>query len=97
MVLGEPKGHTAGAAQEVLLFWFKYRKVRVYRGFFPGKTCELLFVRRTTSFYNKKDCNFFLLEKVLCGMFQCDKMNNVEGELFRFRLCFINCESVLTF
>ena len=23
-------------------------------GFFPGKNCELLFVRGTTSFYNKK-------------------------------------------
>ena len=54
MVLGESKGHTVGAAQGVLLFWFKYSKVRVYRGFFLGKTCELLFVRGTTSFYNKK-------------------------------------------
>ena len=36
------------------LIWFKYRKVRNEEGFFPGKTCELLFVRGTTSFYNKK-------------------------------------------
>ena len=50
----ELKVHTFGAAQAVGWFWFKYRKVRVYNGFFPGKTCELLFVRGTTSFYNKK-------------------------------------------
>ena len=40
---------------------------------------------------------FCVLEKVLCGMFKCDEMNNVEGKLFRFQLCFINCETVLTF
>ena len=49
----EPKGHDWGSPSGSLV-WFKYRKVRVYRGFFPGKTCELLFVRGTTSFYNKK-------------------------------------------
>ena len=37
----------------VLLFLYKERKVRENRGFFPRKTCELLFVRGTTSFYNK--------------------------------------------
>ena len=30
-------------------------------------------------------------------MFKCYEMNDVEGELFHFRLCFINCESVLTY
>ena len=43
---GEPKGFGG--------FLYKERKVREERGFFPGKTCELLFVRGTTSFYNKK-------------------------------------------
>ena len=50
----EPKGHTVGEAQEVGWFGLNIGKFRVYRGFFPGKTCELLFVRGTTSFYNKK-------------------------------------------
>ena len=50
----EPKGHTVGGIPRGWLIWFKYRKVGVYKGFFPGKTCELLFVRGTTSFYNKK-------------------------------------------
>ena len=50
---GEPKGHGWGSPRGWLI-WFKYRKVRVYRGFFPRKTCKLLFVRETTSFYNKK-------------------------------------------
>ena len=35
-------------------FLYKDRKFRGNRGFFPGKTCELLFIRGTTSFYNKK-------------------------------------------
>ena len=50
----EPKGHTVWGSPRFRLIWFKYRKVRVYRGFFPGKTCELWFVRGTTLFYNKK-------------------------------------------
>ena len=61
------------------------------------ETCELLVVRGTTSFCNNKKLQFFLLEKLLCGIFKCDEMNNVKGELFRFQLCFINCESILTF
>ena len=72
-------------------------KERKRKGIFPGETCELLVVRGTTSFCNKKKLQFFLLEKVLCVMFKCDEMNNVEGELFCFQLCFINCESILTF
>ena len=77
MVLGVSKGQTVGEAQG---FWllYKERKIRENRGFFPGKTCEPLFVRGTTSFYNK-NLQIFLLEKVLCGMFECDKMNNAEG------------------
>ena len=43
-----------GATQGFLLFWFKYRKVRVYKGFFPRGTCEPVVVRGTTSFYNNK-------------------------------------------
>ena len=50
----EPKGHTIGGSPNGWLIWFKYRTVRVYRGFFPGKTCELLFVRGTISFYNQQ-------------------------------------------
>ena len=34
--------------------WFKNRKVRGNRGFFPAETCEPLVVRGTTSFYNNK-------------------------------------------
>ena len=96
MVFGEPKGQTVGEAQGFCCFCIKRGKGERRGGFFPGKTCELLFVRGTTSFYNKI-CKFCLLEKVLCGIFECDKMNNVEGELFRFQLCFINCESILSF
>ena len=66
------------------------------KGLFPRETCELLVVRGTTSFAIIK-LQFCLLEKVLGGMFKCDEMNNVEGELFHFQLCFINCESVLNF
>ena len=50
----EPKGHMIGGSPNGWLIWFKYRIVRVYRGFSPGKTCELLFVRGTISFYNQK-------------------------------------------
>ena len=71
-------------------------KLSCCEGIFPGETCELLVVRGTISFCNNK-LQFCLLEKVLCGMFKCDEMNNVEGKLFRFQLCFINCEIVLTF
>ena len=52
--LGESKGHTVGGSPRVLLFLYKERKVREDMGFFPGKTCEPLFVRGTTSFYNNK-------------------------------------------
>ena len=50
----EPKGHMVGATQGVGLFGLNIGKLEFTRGFFPGKTCELLFVRGTTSFYNKK-------------------------------------------
>ena len=43
--LGKPKG---------FVVLYKERKVRGDRGFFLEKTCDLLFVRGTTSFYNKK-------------------------------------------
>ena len=50
----EPKGHAVGAAQRVVWFGLNIGKLEFTRAFFPGKTCELLFVRGTTSFYNKK-------------------------------------------
>ena len=50
---GAQRSHDWGSPNDWLI-WFKYRIVRVYRGFFPRKTCEILFVRGTTSFYNKK-------------------------------------------
>ena len=86
-----------GWGAERFPLWYMYGRVRQKKGLFPRETCELLVVKGTTSFCNNKITNFFLLEKVLCGMFKCDEMNNVEGELFRFQLCFINYESVLTF
>ena len=33
---------------------FKYVKDRTYGGFFPGKTCNLILVRGTISFYNQR-------------------------------------------
>ena len=50
----EPKHHTIGATQMVGWFGLNIGKLEFTRGFFPGKTCEILFVRGTTSFYNKK-------------------------------------------
>ena len=37
-----------------MVFCIKIGELEGTGGFFPGKTCELLFVRGTTSFYNKK-------------------------------------------
>ena len=48
------KGQTFGGSLSGQWFQFKYLKVRTYKGFFPVKTCELLFVRGTISFYNQK-------------------------------------------
>ena len=50
---GSPKVRRLGKPKGFIVF-YKERKVRENRGFFPGKTCELLFVIGTTSFYNKK-------------------------------------------
>ena len=50
----EPKGHAVGEAQGFGWFGLNIGQLEFRRGFFPGKTCELLFVRGTTSFYNKK-------------------------------------------
>ena len=50
---GAQRSHDWGSPNGWLI-WFKCRTVRVYRGFFPGQTCELLFVRGTISFYNEK-------------------------------------------
>ena len=36
------------------VFCINIGKLEGIGGFFPRKTCELLFVRGTTSFYNKK-------------------------------------------
>ena len=54
MVFGEVERSNGWGSPRVLLFLYKERKFRENRGFFLGKTCELLFVRGTTSFYNKK-------------------------------------------
>ena len=94
--LGKPKSHL-WAAQQFCSFCINIEYLDRRWGIFPRETCELLVVRGTTSFCNNKITIFCLLEKVLCGMFKCDEMNNVEGELFRFQMCFINYESVLTF
>ena len=51
---GEPKGHTIGAAQTVGWFGLNRGQLEFIGAFFPGKICVLLFVRGTTSFYNKK-------------------------------------------
>ena len=69
---GEPKGRPGGGeAQGFWLFLYIDRKVRGNGGFFLGETCQPLVVRGTTSFtiINYKVC---LLEKVSCGMFECD-------------------------
>ena len=72
--IGEPKGFPFGISMGK---WDR-------NGAFPKETCELLVLRGTTSFCNNKITIFCLLEKVLCGMFKCAEMNNVEEELFRF-------------
>ena len=50
----EPKGQTVGEAQGFYCFCINGGNLKKRRRFFPGKTCDLLFVRGTTSFYNKK-------------------------------------------
>ena len=49
-----PKGHTLGAAQVVNGFSLNIQKLELTKGFFPWKTCKLLLVRGTISFYNQK-------------------------------------------
>ena len=63
------------------------------RAFSLGKFCTCFLVRGTISFC-KGNCNFCLSERVKSGMHQCNSMNNVEEELFRFQLCFIFCKSI---
>ena len=53
-MVGEAERSRGRETQRFCGFLYKDRKVRGNGGFFPGKTCELLFVRGTTSFYNKK-------------------------------------------
>ena len=53
-MLEEPKSHTFGGNPSGLLILFKYLKVRSYKEFFPGKTCNLMLVRGTISFYNQR-------------------------------------------
>ena len=67
---GREKSHVWGKSKRSTIL-FKYLKVRSYRGFFPGKLVNLLLVRGTISFYKPESENFYLLEKVLCGMDQC--------------------------
>ena len=50
---GIPKVRRLGKPKDFVVL-YKERKVRENKDFFLGKTCELLFVRGTTSFYNKK-------------------------------------------
>ena len=51
--MGSPKVRRLGNPRGFVVFKLE-RKLREDRGFFPGKTCELLFVRGTISFYNRK-------------------------------------------
>ena len=50
----EPKGHTIGAVQTVGWFGLNVGNLEFIWDFSLEKTCELLFVRGTTLFYNKK-------------------------------------------
>ena len=51
----EPKGHMIGVAQTVGWFGLNRGQLEFIGAFFfPRKICVLLFVRGTTSFYNKK-------------------------------------------
>ena len=51
--LGSPKVTQEGKPKGFAVL-YKCRKIRGKEGFFPGKTCEPLVVRGTTSFYNNK-------------------------------------------
>ena len=94
--LGSPKVRGLGQLKGFGWFCIKLGKLEGIGDFSLEKLVNHLLQEELLHF-TIKNYNFCLLEKVLCGMFECDKMNNVEGELFRFQLCFINCESVLTF
>ena len=71
MAWGAQRSPRGGAAQGFCCFCIKIGKLEGIEGFFPEKNCEPLVVRGTTSFYNKKNYKFCLLEKVLRGMFEC--------------------------
>ena len=49
-----PKGRTFGGSPSGRLFQFKYLKARTDKGLFPWKTCNLMLVRGTISFYNQR-------------------------------------------
>ena len=51
---GKPEGQGAGKPKGFVVFCINIGRLEGIWGFFPGKTCELLFVRGTISFYNKK-------------------------------------------
>ena len=53
MVWGAERSPGRGIPR-VLLFFYKYRRIRGNEGFFPREICEPLVVRGTTSFYNNK-------------------------------------------
>ena len=62
-------------------------------GLFPLENF-VMFTCERNYFVLQRKLQFFLLERVKCGMYQCNSMNNVEEELFHFQLCFIYCKSI---
>ena len=69
---------------KVLLFLYKYRKVRGKTGLFPRETCELLVVRGTTSFCNNKITNFAYWRKCCVECSNVMKWTMLKGNYFVF-------------
>ena len=63
-------------------------------GFFPGKTCTPFACKRNYFILQSETATFACWRKRTVECINVIKMDNVEGELFLFQLCFTNCESV---
>ena len=93
-VWGTERSHACGKPRGQL-FKLKYVKVRTYGSFFPGKTCYLMLVRGTISFYNQRLQILPVGGSALWNMSMWLNEQCWMWTISFFQLCLISCKSVL--
>ena len=83
-IVKEAESHTLEGSPGGRSSSLNKKKIGLREGFFRWKICNCWLVRGATSFC-WKNCDLPAGKSKRCGMYQCNSINDVEEELFRFQ------------